>query len=1073
MLGSYRAGRAASGGGAAVTIAAFLALSCGAGAPTDEASETPPADEVASGFTVGDDGSATHRSSTLTASLPRVLEESHFQIETAGSPLRVQLVAARRGSSTLSPKGVRFHGAGPDGGDVVFRARPGVLEDFVEVRSPAVQHVDYRLDLDAPRTLRLVANTLELLDERGHPQLRVLPPRLDDAEGRRRAAWLEVDDCAVDRDPRAPWSRAPLQLSRGSCTLRVSWDGAGLTYPVWVDPQWASPLVMAAERYWHTATRLQDGTVLLAGGTTLSAATASAELFDPAANGGLGALAATGALQEATYLHTATLLGTGDVLVSGGIDGTVKKTTQLYSPSTGTWTVGSPLLVERMQHEAVLLADGDLLVSGGYTSAGSATASAERWTGASWTSAGAMPVAVGDHRLTLLGSGEVLMVGGGDNGPFQQVAALFDPVAAGGVGSFSTITPPLNPRADHFQAALDGNRVLIAATGTAVEVYDRSAGAGGTFTAVGTLMESRRLTAGVLFPGGNAVFAGGQHTSTATDTVEAFELDAALGSSRALTSLPLALDSARFTRLDGSTALLSGGRTTSGFSDEVRVFRIGQVGNTCDTGDDCFSSFCVDGVCCDTECTGSCFACSASAKGQGADGSCGEVAGGLDPHDDCVDSGSPACQANGLCDGAGQCGNYPVSSGCQPAACAKGADCLSGFCADGVCCDSACSGECEGCSVALKGFGIDGVCEAFLADTDPDDECMPDAGFPSSCLADGFCDGQRSCRSFAPTNVACGVAICADDNLVAPFCTGTGECSAMTAVSPCDPYTCAGDACTTSCSSESDCAAGAFCDANGVCEAVRASGEPCDDGKQCQSGACTDGVCCDRACDGICEACDVEGAEGSCVPVTGSPRGARPACPGGGECQQQVCNGVERETCAGFESGTECGASSCAGGFRVNRGFCDGAGACEQPAPTPCAPYRCANDVCATSCSDDDDCSAGNLCKEQECVPGGTCSEDSTTLIRGDGQEESCAPYLCRGNSCLEACTSTSDCADGTLCTEGRCQVTTTAKAGDSGGCSTSGRPSPASLWLLVLALIGLGRRCESRGSFPRPWRCG
>src|SRR6202044_148420 len=37
--------------------------------------------------------------------------------------------------------------------------------------------------------------------------------------------------------------------------------------------------------------------------------------------------------------------------------------------------------------------------------------------------------------------------------------------------------------------------------------------------------------------------------------------------------------------------------------------------------------------------------------------------------------------------------------------------------------------------------------------------------------------------------------------------------------------------------------------------ALRAMGAPCTDGKECQSGACSTGVCCNMPCNGTCEAC--------------------------------------------------------------------------------------------------------------------------------------------------------------------------------------------------------------------------
>jgi hypothetical protein len=52
--------------------------------------------------------------------------------------------------------------------------------------------------------LRLVANTLEMLDGGGAPRLRVAPPYLVGADGIQTDATLAVEGCAVDTTLRRP-----------------------------------------------------------------------------------------------------------------------------------------------------------------------------------------------------------------------------------------------------------------------------------------------------------------------------------------------------------------------------------------------------------------------------------------------------------------------------------------------------------------------------------------------------------------------------------------------------------------------------------------------------------------------------------------------------------------------------------------------------------------------------------------------------------------------------------------------------------------------------------------------------
>jgi hypothetical protein len=133
-----------------------------------------------------------------------------------------------------------------------------------------------------------------------------------------------------------------------------------------------------------TATLLQDGKVLIAGGDGDFGVAGNGELYDPSTE----RFNLTGDMTNARAAHTATLLRDGTVLVAGGAiftvfgvtEATLGESAEIYNPATGTFSSTADMTLPRVYgHTATLLMDGRVLIAGGYTAwaAMVGTASAE------------------------------------------------------------------------------------------------------------------------------------------------------------------------------------------------------------------------------------------------------------------------------------------------------------------------------------------------------------------------------------------------------------------------------------------------------------------------------------------------------------------------------------------------------------------------------------------------------------------------------------------------------------------------------------------------------------------------
>ena len=366
-----------------------------------------------------------------------------------------------------------------------------------------------------------------------------------------------------------------------------------------------SASLTAKPRTAHTATRLNDGTVLLAGGT---GGATFAELYNPATDSfSLLANTIKGSPVSGNTAgrsnHTATLLGDGTVLLAGGntAAGTYWSL-DVYNPSTQTFTNSSmpgvavtavpPMGNGHYSHAAAALPSGQAVVVGGSNTGTTGTSTVELFTPPLWTAgaittpgAVSVPAGLDQGRIyftaTPLLDGRVMVVGGtgsqtGINGTvnmgYLTTARIYDPVthAWSATGStnqgHSTATAVRLANGDVLVAGGYGpGNGTIAAT---AELWDHVAG---TWTFVGSMTQPRIHHAMALLQDGRVLVMGGDNYSN-FKSCELYDpvaktFTATIGSmSEAKEYLtPVVLG-------DGRVAIAGGSLSSSSFSSLVEIF---------------------------------------------------------------------------------------------------------------------------------------------------------------------------------------------------------------------------------------------------------------------------------------------------------------------------------------------------------------------------------------------------------------------------------------------------------------------------------------------------------------------
>jgi hypothetical protein len=345
------------------------------------------------------------------------------------------------------------------------------------------------------------------------------------------------------------------------------------------------------------------------------------------------------------------------------------------------------------------------------------------------------------------------------------------------------------------------------------------------------------------------------------------------------------------------------------------------LGETCAADADCAEAHCVEGglnaarVCCDTACDGLCQGCSAAGHCEempASDAACEAVA--CPPDNVCRDfvnvmTGN-LCRGFGQCQTAQDCPATELRPGAEcscdatntcllnaGAACDTNAECGSGACmrtAEGasVCCKNPCG---AGLFCSTNGAACVG-CEGSAITCEGNDELRCNAGTAERTACPNGCNPGVGCNVEPPVGFACDDGTCATPGVCQTDVTGQARC------------------CSRDCAAENK-----VCGESGSCDCVpgqiaagedclKQAGDPCTATAECQTGAsCTDGVCCQEACNGACERCEAN--TGACIAVAQAQQDNQ--CTNGRQCTgtRGDCRLTLRQQCSG--DGSSCISGNC------------------------------------------------------------------------------------------------------------------------------------------------------------------
>mgnify|MGYP001358622241 CR=1 FL=1 len=295
----------------------------------------------------------------------------------------------------------------------------------------------------------------------------------------------------------------------------------------------------------------------------------------------------TGPLQLPRYEHTATLLQDGNVLLAGGLDinGVGIGNGELYNPSTDSWSLTGMMSAARGNYDTTLLPDGRVLAVAGKSSELGNIGSTEAYNPATnqWNWLAADGLTRNAHQVTLLPNGLVMISGGllihkrGTFSAYKTIAT--DKIETTSVQHFDMVTgktteatPLTHARKEHRSLLLADGRVLIIGglvnetvdgpnidSLNSTEIYDH---ASDSWSLGAVMTQGRGLHTATTLPDGKILVTGG--LNTARQPLNSAELyDQTTDSWAPVGSMSQARDGHTATLLSDARVLVVGGNGTS------------------------------------------------------------------------------------------------------------------------------------------------------------------------------------------------------------------------------------------------------------------------------------------------------------------------------------------------------------------------------------------------------------------------------------------------------------------------------------------------------------------------------